>query len=116
MARRIARAISIRQPYVELILRGIKRAEYRSMPTVIRERVYLYAGLTPADDARAWKRAGCEEGSLPTGKVIGSVEVVGCRYLPGWKCYAYKLANPVRFKRPRKVRNQPQPVWWSPVF
>ena len=26
-------AISIRQPYVEMILRGTKKYEYRSMPT-----------------------------------------------------------------------------------
>jgi predicted transcriptional regulator len=37
------RAISIRQPWVELILRGVKKKEYRSQPTNIRERVYLYA-------------------------------------------------------------------------
>ncbi|MDA8409599.1 MAG: hypothetical protein M0001_04305 [Treponema sp.] len=43
--RAITRAISIRQPYVELILQGAKTEEYRSMPTNIRERVYLYASL-----------------------------------------------------------------------
>jgi len=30
------RALSIRQPYAEQILRGIKRFEYRSRPTAIR--------------------------------------------------------------------------------
>lgn len=39
------RAISIRQPYVEDILRGKKKYEYRSRPTQIRGRVYLYASL-----------------------------------------------------------------------
>ncbi|MBI4768802.1 MAG: ASCH domain-containing protein [Deltaproteobacteria bacterium] len=42
----IARAISIRQPWVELILLGKKKAEYRSRPTKIRERVYIYASRT----------------------------------------------------------------------
>lgn len=42
------RALSIRQPYAELILRGIKRIEYRSRPTkIIGERFYIYA-------ARKW--------------------------------------------------------------
>ena len=41
------RALSIRHPYAEQILRGKKKAEYRSRPTNIRERVYIYASLTP---------------------------------------------------------------------
>jgi predicted transcriptional regulator len=38
------RALSIRQPYAELILRGIKPIEFRSRPTkIIGERFYIYA-------------------------------------------------------------------------
>ena len=38
------RALSIRQPYAELILRGIKPIEFRSRPTKrIGERFYIYA-------------------------------------------------------------------------
>ena len=38
------RALSIRQPYAELILRGIKTVEYRSRGTrIIGERFYIYA-------------------------------------------------------------------------
>lgn len=37
-------ALSIRQPYAELILRGIKTVEYRSRPTrIIGERFHIYA-------------------------------------------------------------------------
>ena len=37
-------ALSIRQPYAELILRGVKTIEYRSRPTrKIGERFYIYA-------------------------------------------------------------------------
>ncbi|MBC7785296.1 MAG: ASCH domain-containing protein [Burkholderiales bacterium] len=37
-------ALSIRQPYAELILRGIKTVKLRAMPTkVIGRRFYLYA-------------------------------------------------------------------------
>lgn len=49
---RLQRAISIRQPYVEQILQGSKKREFRSRPTRIRERVYLYAALRVADGAR----------------------------------------------------------------
>lgn len=39
-------ALSIRQPYAELVLRGIKTVEYRSRPTkIIGERFYLYAAF-----------------------------------------------------------------------
>jgi hypothetical protein len=40
MTERLERALSIRQPYVELILRGKKREEYRSRQTHVRGRVY----------------------------------------------------------------------------
>jgi predicted transcriptional regulator len=37
------RALSIRQPYAELILRGINPIEFRSRPTkIIGERFYVY--------------------------------------------------------------------------
>ena len=39
-------ALSIRQPFAEEILRGIKKIEYRSRSTkIIRERFYIYASL-----------------------------------------------------------------------
>src|SRR6187551_911902 len=41
------RALSIRQPYAELILRGIKTIEYRSRSTsIIGERFLIYASRT----------------------------------------------------------------------
>jgi hypothetical protein len=43
------RALSIRQPWAELILRGVKTVEYRSRPTrIIGERFYIYASKTSA--------------------------------------------------------------------
>jgi hypothetical protein len=40
-------ALSIRQPYAELILRGIKTIEYRSRPTrIVGERFWIYASKT----------------------------------------------------------------------
>lgn len=47
------RALSIRQPYAELILRGIKTVEYRSRPTrIVGERFLIYASKTPARPTR----------------------------------------------------------------
>ena len=42
------RALSIRQPFAELILRGVKTVEYRTRPTrIIGERFYIYAAKKP---------------------------------------------------------------------
>src|SRR5687768_10652767 len=42
------RALSIRQPFAEAILRGIKTIEYRSQPTrIIGERFFIYASKGP---------------------------------------------------------------------
>ena len=112
----ITRAISIRQPFVELILQGKKKAEYRSVPTRIRERVYLYASKNPADLPKAWKRVGKGPGELPTGVIAGSVEIVDCRWDAAGRCFAYVFSKPVRFRTPRRAKNAPQPLWWKPQF
>jgi predicted transcriptional regulator len=47
------RALSIRQPYAEEILRGIKRIEYRDHQNGVRvgEKFYIYAAANVPDDA-----------------------------------------------------------------
>ncbi len=57
---KLTRAISIRQLYVEQVLRGAKRREFRSRPTNIRERVWIYASLSPAANPAAWPQV-CPE-------------------------------------------------------
>jgi hypothetical protein len=52
------RAISIKQPLVELILQGKKKFEYRGVRTNIRERVYIYASMKPRPYPSEWKKAG----------------------------------------------------------
>ena len=110
----IKRAISIRQPYVEQIFRRTKRFEFRSVPTNIRERVWIYASLKPADHPSAWRQVKKRPGELPAGAIVGSVEIVGCNERSD--CFAYKLSAPKRLSRPKRARNQPQPVFWIPRF
>ena len=99
------RALSIRQPYAELILRGIKRIEYRSMPThIVGERFYIYAAgkkwdghsspvtgrssgkkawsgdLATGDDAPPWivelaNGLRMFPHELPTGVIVGSAVI-----------------------------------------
>ena len=116
MSEKPVRAISIRQPYVEAILRGIKKAEYRSIATRIRERVYIYASLKDGDWDLYGRRLRAEPGSLPTGAILGTVEIVDCVWDDELDCFAYVLKDPKRLARPLRATNQPQPIFWRPVF
>lgn len=107
------RAISIRQPYVEQIFRGIKKYEYRSRPTKIRGKVYIYASLKPAETS-GWKQLRLEPGQLPTGVIVGTVEIVDCKYFPKEDCYGYLLRNPKRLRKTLVPQRQPQPCWFFP--
>jgi hypothetical protein len=113
MASRPKRAISIRQPYAEQILRGIKVREYRSVPTRIRERVYIYASERPGYWSD-YDLLGFNKDELPRGVLVGTVDIVGCEAFPKTDGYAYLLANPRRLKRKVKPRKRPQPIWFYP--
>ena len=108
---RPTRALSVRQPFAEQIIDGTKRFEYRDIRTNIRERVYVYASKTPADSS-IWRKSGFETGSLPTGVIVGTVEIAACEERKYG--YAWRLKNPLRAKRKMRPRNQPQPVWFKP--
>ena len=105
------RALSLQQPNAEQILRGKKKIEYRSRPTSKRERVYIYASLKPAA-VDAWNEIGLTPGDLPTGVLVGTVEIVGCSFKDG--AYNWRLANPIRLKTTKKPKNHPQPAWFFP--
>jgi hypothetical protein len=109
--RRYLRALSIRQRYAELILRGEKKAEYRTIPTRIRERVYIYASRKPGPQ-KGWVKVDKEPDELPVGVLVGTVEIVGC--VMNGDEYAWKLANPKRLRRLLTPENAPQPVWFRP--
>jgi hypothetical protein len=103
-------ALSIRQPYVELILLGIKKIEFRPMLTRIRGRVYLYASLTPVEDV--YEEMGAKPGDFPTGVIVGTVEIVDCTGYPG--DYEWHLARPERLIEAIKPERHPQPSWFKP--
>ena len=75
------RALSVRQPWAELIILGHKTIEVRSRRTHLRERVFIYAGLNriePAEEARIAAQYGIDVASLPRGVLVGSIDIVGC--------------------------------------
>ena len=106
------RALSIRQPYGELILRGIKKIEYRSRPTtIIGERFYIYAAMKWAG-VNGHDTDGIEPGDSPTGVIVGTAKITHCVRENGH--YEWHLADVKRLDRPRKPRGRPQPVWFRP--
>lgn len=123
-------ALGVRQPWVELILRGIKTIEVRSQDTQVRGTIYLYASkkfaeISAAHDAVKQHRLDCA--SLPTGLLVGSVEIAGTRptaprderaaCVPAamlQRNYAWELRNPQRFAKPLPVRFLPYGVWFYP--
>lgn len=123
-------ALGIQQPWVELILRGIKTVEIRSQPTQIRGTIYLYASkrdsqLECAGEAIELHHVNAK--ALGRGKILGTVELWNCR--PATQndaqaacvssellqdCYAWELRNPLRFVKPLEVTFLPYGVWFYP--
>jgi hypothetical protein len=134
-------ALSIRQPFAELILRGIKTAELRGRPTkIVGQRFYIYAAKKklPVDSCQlpvkawssdlqvghppAWMIELAEqikllpEGiDLPTGVIVGSAVIE--KIIPPFHSddlYQWVLTDVRRLHRCRKPARHPQPVWFRP--
>jgi len=106
------RALSVRQPYAELILRGIKPAEFRSRPTKLTGvPFYLYAARTPGDPA-GFATLGCAPGELPTGVIVGVATITHC--VDEGHRWAWQLADVRRLAVPLVPVGHPQPVWFEP--
>jgi predicted RNA-binding protein with PUA-like domain len=124
------RALSVRQPWAELIIRGDKTIEARTIRTNIRERVFIYGSLGDVDiedQARVRREYGLDIGSLPRGVLVGSVKIVGCRPLAvrdsraaafpvrrDNEYFAWLLASPQRASELVKPTKHPQPVFFTP--
>jgi ASCH domain len=114
----VTRALSIRQPHAEAILRGVKRIEYRNRLTHIRGRIFIYAALgryTAEDEAAmiaGYRIKNCVCDELPRGVLVGTVELCDCT--GQGEDFHWHVRNPERAKRPRKPTTRPQPAWFFP--
>lgn len=104
-------ALSIRQPYVEQIMRRTKRIEFRSITTRPRKQVLIYASETPGP-AEEFEKMRLRPGDLPTGVIVGAVDIVDCT--PGKGEYHWHLKHPLRLHTAVAPKNHPQPVWFRP--
>lgn len=124
-------ALGIRQPWAELILRGIKTIEVRSQDTRVRGPIYVYASKKPAVSpaaAAALARYDLDLTELPVGVLVGTVEIVEtalCRTAADAAAacvsreavhgrYGWRLANPVRLETPLLPHFLPYGVWFYP--
>ncbi len=124
------RALSVRQPWAELILLGHKSIEVRSQRTNIRERVYIYTGrnkIEAEEEARIAAKFCIDVDGLPRGDLVGTVEIVGCRPLERSDStpacfkiaeasgfYAWLLERPERAGNLQKPKKYPKPVFFNP--
>jgi hypothetical protein len=74
------RALSIRQPWVDLILAGEKPIENRSWSTNHRGPLLIHAGKRQDVPARAWieSKGLVVPDDLMTGGIVGVVDVIDC--------------------------------------
>ena len=138
------RALSIRQPYAELILRGIKTVEYRSRPTrIVGERFYIYASkllasppasreargkvwsrdlAMPGDRLPTWMLELAEQvrmvepgALLPRGVIVGTAVIDRVTTVPGDDTlFRWHLVDIERATVLRKPIGHPQPAWFNP--
>ena len=123
-------ALGIRQPWAELILRGIKTIEIRSSQTRIRGPIYVYASKKLAKTPHAEKaieKVGLNVEELPRGVLIGTVEIVdsfpvqqkhaAAAGVPAELLkdkFGWKLANPQRLQTLIIPDYLPYGVWFYP--
>ena len=122
------RALSVRQPWAELILLGHKTLEIRSRPTKVRGWVQIYAALRREDGPPQRCAAtdyGLDLNRLQRGWLLGMAEIVNCRRVTpadsreacfaipaDQELFGWQIANPRRHQSPRKPTGQPQPSFF----
>ncbi|MGQ0637521.1 MAG: ASCH domain-containing protein [Planctomycetaceae bacterium] len=123
-------ALGVRQPWVELILRGEKTIEIRTTDTRVRGTIYLYSSKKLSDHPAARdaaRRHSLALDELPVGLLVGSVELCGTRPATAADAtaacvpaalvrdrFAWELRRPRRFAQPVPVRFLPYGIWFYP--
>lgn len=123
-------ALGIRQPWAELILRGVKTIEVRSQNTRVRGPIYIYVGKKPAVGPAALaavKEHDLDIDSLPRGVVVGTVEIDDAVPMrspdAAAAClspdlvvgkFGWHLTAPRRLAEPLTVDYLPYGVWFYP--
>ena len=111
------RALSIRQPWAELIMQERKEKEYRSTATKVRVRIAIYASLgryAQHEEEELESEYGLSIEDLRRGVIMGTVELYDCVYDQECGDYGWCLRDPLRLAEPIKPTEHPQPIWFYP--
>ena len=110
------RALSVRQPWAELIMLGDKEIEYRSYPTDVRGLIYIYASALRYEaetERKIQAEVKFDLEALPRGVIVGTVEIYDC--LQGSEAnFEWLLRSPQRLKKMLKPKRKPEPAWFFP--
>lgn len=71
------KVLTIRQPWASLIMAGLKEYEFRSWKTNYKGEVLIHAGKTIDKEAEKRLKKYLPN-VLPTGKILGKVELIDC--------------------------------------
>ncbi len=123
-------ALGIRQPWAELILRGVKTIEVRSSHTKQRGTIYVYASKKFATNSAAEQvveEHDLELDTLPRGVIVGTVRIVDSVVTSAddeqQSClppsllegkFGWHLADASRLAEPLTPRFLPYGVWFYP--
>jgi predicted transcriptional regulator len=104
------KALSLKQPFAELILQGRKKIELRKWNTKFRGEFFIHA--SKSSDKKAMKEFGFSE--LPCGCIVGKARLVDVKKYANeeehkkdnslhlassdWGSYGFVLENPIRVK------------------
>lgn len=110
------KALTVKQPWAELIVSGTKDIENRTWRTNYRGRVLIHAAKTPvsSDELSAYplpalrreiRDFSLKDGNFSTGSIIGSVEIVDCvmNHPSEWAekgVWNWVLAKPHKYEKP----------------
>jgi hypothetical protein len=118
------KALTVKQPWANAIIRLGKDVENRSRPTSYRGPLFIHAGLTYSQEGIDFLRARGQwptAGANVTGKVIGTVDVVDChhaddcgKFSKSGSCsewamedhYHWVLANPQPLEQPFSAKGK----------
>jgi hypothetical protein len=125
-------ALGIRQPWAELILRGVKTIEVRTTATNIRGRIYVYASKLVSDHpaaAEAVRKWDLDVENLLRSMIVGTVEIestgpvgphdasAACLRgsdLAGPGLIGWRMCRPERLETPLAARFIPYGIWFYP--
>lgn len=123
------RALSLRQPWAELVVSGEKSIEVRGRNTNVRGEVQIYAGLKRIDrdeEERIAQEYDLDVDALPRGVIVGTATIVDSRPVTGEDsaeaCFTIRnedeqfgwlLADARRLDEPYKPERQPQPSFFN---